>query len=253
MTMRNRPYELWLIWQNNETRQRYHVGNLVHEEGMYNFYYEHGKRRKLGEAIENGYRPHLAFPDVTKCYSSDRLFGPFARRLPDKRRPDFNELVQELGLPREHSEMDLLRATGGRLATDSYEFVHPIYVYHNHFDFDFYIAGWRYYEGDQIIDGLNPGDTVEFNLHNDNPEDDKAIIVLSHSNGLKLGYIPAYYSGFMFEIVRNNSTYVATIDSVNPDAVPQRKVNISVAGDLGYTFNMSNVFNNNENLQLIKQ
>lgn len=98
------------------------------------------------EAMENGYRSHLAFPDITKSYSSDRLFGTFESRLPDKRRPDFNELVQELGLPKEYAEMDLLRATGGRLATDSYEFVHPLYVEDNHFDFDFYVAGWRYYK-----------------------------------------------------------------------------------------------------------
>ncbi|CQR46245.1 HIRAN domain protein [Paraliobacillus sp. PM-2] len=249
----NRPFELWLIWQNVETRQRYHIGNLVHEEGNFKFYYEHGKRRKLDEAMENGYRPHLAFPNVTKIYTSDRLFGPFARRLPDKRRPDFSKLVKELGLPNDYSEMDLLRATGGRLATDSYEFVHPLYVEHNHFDFDFYIAGWRYYEGDQIINQLKAGDDVQFNLHRDNPEDDKAVIVLSGLNGLQLGYIPAYYSGFMFEAIRNRCTYTAKIERINPAAVPQRKVNISVVGDLSNNFSMNNIDFNSKDLQLIKQ
>lgn len=33
--------------------------------------------------------------------------------------------------------MDLLRATGGRFATDPYEFVTPINVIENHFYFDF--------------------------------------------------------------------------------------------------------------------
>jgi len=40
-----------------------------------------------------------------------------------------------LGLTPDCTEMDLLRATGGRLATDSYEFVAPIYVHGDHFDF----------------------------------------------------------------------------------------------------------------------
>ncbi|SFG78917.1 hypothetical protein SAMN02982927_02771 [Sporolactobacillus nakayamae] len=31
---------LWLIWQNAETRQRYHVGNLIKSNGHYIFYYD---------------------------------------------------------------------------------------------------------------------------------------------------------------------------------------------------------------------
>ncbi|MET3507428.1 hypothetical protein ABMB67_003541 [Halalkalibacter oceani] len=38
--MSKRPFELWLIWQNVETRQRYHVGRLLHEDGGYTFSYE---------------------------------------------------------------------------------------------------------------------------------------------------------------------------------------------------------------------
>lgn len=87
--MKSRPFKLCLIWQNIETRQRYHVGRLIYKDGNYTFSYEtKGYRRKLKEAIENGYRPHLAFPDIHKTYTSKTLFGPFARRLPDFRRPD---------------------------------------------------------------------------------------------------------------------------------------------------------------------
>lgn len=59
------------------------------------------------------------------------MFAPFYRQVPDKRRPDFESILQDLGLPRDYTVMDLLRATGGRLATDSYEFVHPLYVNNN--------------------------------------------------------------------------------------------------------------------------
>ncbi|MFD1039401.1 hypothetical protein ACFQ3N_13500 [Virgibacillus byunsanensis] len=87
---------------------------------------------------------------------------PFECWLSDRRRPDFDDLLQELGLPKDYTEMDLLQATGGRLATDSYEFVNPIYVNDNHFELDFYIAGWRYYDGEEIFNNLKPGDKVEF-------------------------------------------------------------------------------------------
>lgn len=125
--MRKRPFELWLIWQNVETRQRYHVGRLLHKDGIYTFSYEtKGYRRELAEAMDNGYRPHLAFPDTNRTYTSNSIFGPFARRLLDSRRPDYSSALLELGLLAACTEMDLLRATGGILATDSYEFVSPI-------------------------------------------------------------------------------------------------------------------------------
>lgn len=125
--MKEKTLELWLIWQNMETRQRYHVGKLILENGVYSFSYEKsGYRRKLAEAMDNGYQPHLAFPDIDKIYTSNHLFGPFARRLPDKRRPDYSNILQELGLSEHSTEIDVLHATGGILATDSYEFVTPI-------------------------------------------------------------------------------------------------------------------------------
>ncbi|WP_163538154.1 HIRAN domain-containing protein [Gracilibacillus sp. YIM 98692] len=236
--MEKKPFVLWLIWQNQETRQRYHVGNLFHEDGKYTFTYElSGKRRTLTEAMENGYKPHLSFRDVEKTYVSNRLFGPFARRLPDKRRPDFHEILKGYGLPLDYTEMDLLRATGGRLATDPYEFVAPISVIGDHFYFDFYIAGWRYYDGDKIESQLQAGSNVNFQLEPSNKEDNKAVIVLSDNQGHKLGYIPAFYSEFMFDVIENNQKYEAKIEKVNSYAKPQLKINISIVGQLmkGYT------------------
>jgi hypothetical protein len=91
-------FVLWLIWQNIETRQRYHVGNLSSLNGKYTFTYElSGKRRTLFEAMENGYQPHLAFRDIRKTYESNRLFDAFSRMLQDKRRPDFSEILLNLG------------------------------------------------------------------------------------------------------------------------------------------------------------
>ncbi|MBB5326032.1 hypothetical protein HNQ34_003150 [Anoxybacillus tepidamans] len=228
-----RPFVLWLIWQNERTRQRYHVGNLVHHEGKYMFYYEkHAQRRGVIEALKNGYRLHLAFPDIDKIYVSDRLFGPFERRLPDCRRPDFQEILKAHGLSNDYTDMDLLRATGGRLATDPYEFVAPIYVYGNEFDFDFYIAGWRYYEGERVIDQLQVGDDVKFQREPKNEQDPKAVVVLT-KQGEKLGYIPAFYSEFMFRLIEEGGgVYKANIQFIHPKANPQLKVNICVCGTL---------------------
>lgn len=112
--MTNKPYVLWLIWQNMETRQRYHVGTLTHQGNKYIFKYETLKKhRGLQEAMENGYLPHIAFPDLNNVYTSTELFGPFARRIPDEQRPDFRDLLESFGLTKDYTPMDFLRVTGG--------------------------------------------------------------------------------------------------------------------------------------------
>lgn len=246
--LKKRPFELWLIWQNVETRQRYHIGRLFHENGMYTFSYEtKGHRRKLSEAMEKGYRPHLAFPDIHKTYTAKKLFGPFARRLPDTRRPDYLSVLRELGLSFECSEMDILRATGGILATDSYEFVSPIFVENDFFNLDFFIAGWRYYNGDRVINQLQVGDNVEFTLDPENEQDHKAVVVMS-VNGEKLGFIPAFYSGWMFEMIEKNCDYQARVDAIHPQAVPHRKVCISIVGKVNQYVNIQRVINDKDEL-----
>lgn len=249
--MKKRPIELWLIWQNIETRQRYHVGSLQYQNDIYKFSYEtNGYRRKLAEAMENGYRPHLAFPDTNRVYTSNKLFGPFSRRLPDPRRPDYQTVLRELGLPKINSEMDVLQATGGILATDPYEFVTPIIVENQCFDLDFFVAGWRYYDGDSVIDNLTTGDVVEFLLNPENKEDNKAVIVLSE-DGEKLGYIPAFYSGWMFEIIEQKYSYQAKIIAIHPQAVSHRKVNISIVGEINQSFDINKVLNDKDQLRLV--
>ncbi|WAA14009.1 HIRAN domain-containing protein [Fervidibacillus halotolerans] len=250
--MSNRPFVLWLIWQNQETRQRYHIGTLSSLNGEYTFSYElSGKRRTLIEAMENGYRPHLAFRDVNKVYKSNRLFDAFARRLPDKRRPDFHELLESLGLPKDYTDMDLLRATGGRLATDPYEFVAPIYRYGNHFDFDFFIAGWRYYEGEKALRELKIGEEVRLERELKNPKDKKAVVILSTKSGSKLGYVPAFYSGFMFDVIEKQDQFYAKVEKINYNAKPQLKVVISVVGETTINEYEGSDFNIIERLEFV--
>ena len=210
----SRPFVLWLIWQNERTRQRYHVGNLVHLEGKYMFYYEkHAQRRGIIEALKNGYRLHISFPDMDKVYVSDRLFGPFERRLPDRRRPDFQEILRAHGLSNDYTNMDLLRATGGRLATDTYEFVPPIYVYRNEFDFEFHVAGWRYYEGERVLDRLQVGDDVMFQLEPTNKQDPKAVVVLT-KQGENWATSPLFIANLCFGLLKKVVEHIKQISNL---------------------------------------
>ncbi|MEW4263586.1 DNA-binding protein [Bacillus megaterium] len=232
-----RPYLLWLIWQNVNTRQRYHVGNLSHENGEYTFQYENNdKNRGLKEALANGYHPHIAFPDLEKVYHSNKLFGAFSRRLPSRSRPDFVNILRKYGLSKDYTEMDLLRISGGRLGTDSYEFVQPVYIHNNHFDFDFYIAGWRHHGGDVHLNSISDKTELFFEKEPDNPEDPYAVMVKT-DDGVLLGYVPGFFSEFMTDVIDRKCFYEVGIDNIDPDAIPQLRVNVSVNGEFNLLLN----------------
>ncbi|MDM5309695.1 HIRAN domain-containing protein [Peribacillus frigoritolerans] len=241
-----RPYLLWLIWQNIDSRQRYHVGNLIHKDGLYIFQYENLKEhRGLKEALKDGYSPHLAFPDFNKVYVSEKLFGPFLRRLPNPGRPDFNNLLSKYGLTKDFTEMGLLRATGGRLATDPYEFVHPVYIEGNYFDFDFHIAGWRHHDGDGLLRSLTSESKLVFEKEPTNPYDPFAVMVKTYDNVL-LGYVPAFFTEFMTDVINKELNYHVKIEKIDIDAIPQLKVKISVNGEFNINGNNHNYSGSNK-------
>ncbi|MCP8969920.1 HIRAN domain-containing protein [Ectobacillus ponti] len=223
---------LWLIWQNAKSRQNYHVGNLYHDETGYYFEYEKQKvHRGLQAALCDGYRPHLAFPDMKRAYYSPFLFSAFSRRLPSKSRPDFKHLLKRHGLPADYTDMDLLRATGGRLATDSYEFVSPIFTSENRFGFDFFVAGWRYYQGEALLHCLTEQSLVSLKPEPDNQQDPFAIQVLTEEESL-LGYVPAYYSEFLTKILEHHCPYKLQIGRIDTESIPKLRMSILVDGYL---------------------
>lgn len=67
-----------------------------------------------------------AFPEIDKAYRSKKLFPAFDRRIPSSDRHDFDAIIKDLGLDQEASKMEILRATRGRLAADTYSFEQPI-------------------------------------------------------------------------------------------------------------------------------
>mgnify|MGYP001389570001 CR=1 FL=1 len=223
---------LWLIWQNSRTRQKYHVGNLSHDGKVYRFNYAMNGLRTLEDALADGYRMHVSFPEKYKVYESENLFPPFARRLPDRRRPDFQEILENLGLPPDYTLMDLLKATGGKQATDTYEFVTPVMVYGFDYHFDFDIHGWRYYDGENVVQQLSTGEELLFQSEPTNKKDPYAVKVLTKDGKHLLGYVPSFYSPFVTQILNGKGSYHAKIEKINPLLGTARKVSVAVTGSL---------------------
>lgn len=94
---------------------------------------------------------------------------------------------------------------------------------------------------------MQVGDNVEFSVDPGNESDHKAVVVMS-VNGKKLGFIPAFYSGWMFEVIAKDCDYEARVEAIYPQAVAHRKVNISIVGEVSQHLNIKEMLNDKEEL-----
>jgi len=108
---------LYLIWKNPVIGYTFVVGALTQDNGYvfkYGYEYKRAKRE--------GFKPLIAFADTDKAYHSAKLFFAFSSRLPDRKRPDIDNILSRNGLE-EYDEFQLLKATGGRLPIDNIYFI----------------------------------------------------------------------------------------------------------------------------------
>ncbi|UOR10258.1 HIRAN domain-containing protein [Halobacillus amylolyticus] len=224
---------LWLVWQNPKSRKKYHVGNLLYvaDDGYYFEYDKTNKPRGLQEAIKNGFVTFFAFPDLSKSYYSPFMFHAFSRRLPNKERPDYNSLLQLYGLTSLSHEMEILRVTKGKTATDSFELVSPLLMNEGMFKVDFYIEGWRYYDGEKSLDTLENDQELILVREPDLKHDKYAVKILT-TDGAHLGYIPAVYAEFFSTLLKEDQFVRMTIKAINKHGIPQMKVLVHVTGVL---------------------
>ncbi|WP_162921686.1 HIRAN domain-containing protein [Listeria costaricensis] len=224
--------QLCLLWQNCQTRQWYHVGTLFQQtSGSYIFRYETSKKhRGLNEALQNGYKVHPSFPDIDKVYTSENLFSAFSRRIPDRRRPDYQLLFKNLGITEKSSTYEVLKVTGGSLNSDAYEFVQPIKMEGQHFELAFYLRGWRHYndQNEKILQT----DCLTFQRDTANKHDMYAVQVYKNKEKI-IGYVPAFYSQFMSKVLEENGTYKMTDIKFDSKAFSHYKLKISLEGELG--------------------
>lgn len=201
--MENRDY-IYLVWQDPSTRRRMVVGKLERGNG-YTFTYE----QDYEKAMEHGWDMLKSFPEK-KVYHSEKMFPAFSSRLPDPKRRDIDTILQEYEIDY-YDEYELLKKTGARLPIDSYEFVDPIFPEDEVVVREFYISGVRHSD---ICDGsecasmqpVNVGDELTLEMEPDNSEDENAVKICT-SGGIKVGYIPRYYSEAVTGRLKKGLTY----------------------------------------------
>jgi len=173
-------------------------------------------QRKLGDALKQGYMVHPAFPQTDKAYRSKKLFPAFDRRIPSSDRHDFKEILNDLGLNEEASKMEILRATRGRLAADTYSFEQPLRREEDEkLRSSLFVHGMRYQVlSDDWFTWVSEGSTVKLIQEPTNPHDANAVAVYTQDDK-KLGYVPNFYSQAIFFLIEKNMTYSARITYLN--------------------------------------
>jgi HipA-like protein len=206
---------LYLIWKNPQNRSNYIVGTLKKEPDGYSFKYSNQHK----EAKEMGWDEISSFPE-DKEYKSKELFPAFASRLPDRKRKDIDKILNKYGLDT-YDGYGLLKASGGRLPIDTYEFIDPIFDDDKTIEKKFYIMGIRHVCGCEGLDcGKRPNVFVSMKLklecEPENKYDENAVKVLN-DRGEYLGYIPRYYSEGTSRRLNSGMDYDCEVIEIDDD------------------------------------
>lgn len=207
---------LLLVWKEPKLRRRYLVGELS-KNGQFEFSYNN----EVQEAIKDGFELLIAFPEIDKVYTSDKLFPVFASRLPDPKRKGIEVILGKYGLE-EYDAYTLLKRSGARLPIDNLEFIDPI------FDFEsekivrqFFLAGSRYYLGCEGADCKKSHDVklheeLRLILEPENKNDEYAIKITNMAGAL-LGYLPRYYAQGVSQLIGDDTVMTCRVIEVTKD------------------------------------
>ncbi|MDH8678152.1 HipA N-terminal domain-containing protein [Fusibacter bizertensis] len=200
---------LYVVWKSPDNGARIVIGKLS-KNGCYEFIYN---EKEISRACKNGFEPLVAFPEFSKEYKNDEVFPTFSSRLPDKRRKDIQKILQKYEMDN-YDSFELLRKSGGKLPTDTLEFIDPILSDDVHSIVrEFYIAGTRYRDlcdSETYPECILKIDLVEGEalivVHDiDNQFDENAILLLKNSDKReKIGYIPAYFSEAVLKALKSD-------------------------------------------------
>lgn len=100
---------IYLLWTNSITKQKYKVAELYKQNEMFYFKY----LDNIDEAINNGFKPLIAFPDIKRTYDNPKLFAVFASRLPEPNRPEIDKILNSYNM-KKYDAFELLKKGGGK-------------------------------------------------------------------------------------------------------------------------------------------
>lgn len=220
--------ELQLAWQDADSRRWYPVGRFLVDDGEYRFHYVQG----AVTARENaGFEGVPQFRDFQREYRSETLFEFLKNRLIRPGRYDFRLQQQRLDLESitdydDPSDVfEILARTGGRRATDNFEFYRPLVVDGGTVNCTFFSRGVQYV--DESIrsfwaDGSTPQEPLRLVADKDNPADPYALLIIDVKIR-PLGFVPRYYARKLSQLYHHDAIDEVEVRRHNPAPAPDQE------------------------------
>lgn len=203
---------LYVFWQNPESRRWFPVGILSRINGIFQFVYTRGAEKAAG------FIPFGRMTDTRKRYQAQELFPLFSNRILSAKRPEFNQFIHWIAAEQTPDDpMIILGRTGGYRATDS------IVVYpkpepneSGEFDLLFLCHGMRYLSKDTIdrVSHLQSGDVLYPMFDVLNPYDENAIALRTDDPPHFIGYVPRFFARELrrcIELTKSEASQVSVV------------------------------------------
>ena len=91
----------------------------------------------------------------------------------------------------------------------------------------FSVAGYAYYDGEEVEGSLKPGELLVLRAEPENPYDSFAVEIL-RKDGAKLGYVPRSDNKAIHRLLRQRAKVVGKIEKVRTKEPSWRRVKVSV-------------------------
>jgi hypothetical protein len=216
------PRRLIVNWQDEATRAIQPVAELVETNEVHGERFQFGYLEGVREAMQKGFQPFLAFPDLDRRYASATLFPFFKNRVLPTTRPDYLEYVEALGLSAATANaVELLGRSEGRRQTDQIETVLAAqrdpgtgrYVTH------FLARGVRHVPGaEAAILGLQAGAILTATVDTANPKNPRARLL--SAEGAAIGFVPEYLIADVEQLDLGATQPTFTVERINPSPHP---------------------------------
>lgn len=239
---------VYLAWQAPDTKEWHVVGVLKQYQKGYTFNYT------IGALVSAKFIPFSGMDNLEKTYVSIELFPLFKNRLLSKNRPEYPEFIQWLGLVDKNvSPISILGRSGALRGTDTLQMFNRIEVSSNgSFEHIFFAHGLSHLAPSALdrISNLTKGQKLYFCLDCQNSYDENAIIIRANNPAEIVGYCPRYFTKYIGDFLRNNSSNIALYVEALSKSVPANyRLMCKLKGKVG--IEQGKIFMNQEEFQPI--
>jgi HIRAN domain len=199
---------LFLAWQDPNSRFWFPIGRLTLNAGQFSFVYIKGAK-KAEETSK--FQPLPSFPDFDKVYQAEELFPLFANRIMRPSRPDYQNHLECLNIPRHYDDpIAILSRSGGKKATDHFEvFPCPEPDEHGLYHIHFFLHGLRHRQQAAIerVNSLKAHEQIYLMHDVHNAYDPMALFLRTDDEHL-IGYCPRYLAPDIHELLKQDPKLV---------------------------------------------